>query len=379
MANDTLNQTIQQLKAARSILVLAESGSNLDAVAASLALKEFLEKQEKQARVLSPTPLNSKLLFLPNTDQIQPASELAKNLVVELSLAKHELSELTYQKQDDKLSIFLTPKDGEFEPTDVTVKNAVYPFDLIVTAGIPSLENLGQFYERHSSMFYEIPVINIDFKPSNENFGKINLVELTFSAVSEIVFDLLSAYEPNFIDEKIATLLLAGLVSETNSFQNKNTSPQVFLKASKLVSLGARQQEIVAQLYRSKSLGLLRLWGRVLARLKQDLGHKLVYSVVNAQDVEKSEALSSDVDEIVFEMMQQLNFAKTFAFLAEGSGKTTVYVASRLSINFTTLFASYNPAPLGSGTFKFDVSKLLNEAETEVIATLEKELDKFNA
>jgi hypothetical protein len=191
MANNNQVQAIRLLTSARNILILAESGVNADAVSASLALKEFLVKQDKQALVVAPNGLSPKLSFLPGAELIRQAV-LSKNLLIEISLTKTQVGELNYEKSDDKLSVFVTPKQGEFMVSDVTVKPAVYPFDLIVTVGLSSLASLGKLFETHAQLFYETPIINIDCGAANELFAQVNLVNLPSAALSEVVFDLLS-------------------------------------------------------------------------------------------------------------------------------------------------------------------------------------------
>ena len=377
MTNEPLPQTISQLKQARNVLILVSNGGNLDHIAAGLALSQFLTKLDKQTTVISTTSLQPKAKILPEAELVGSGQQLTKNLVIEVGFEHAHLGELRYQKQEDKLSVFLVPKEGQFEPSDVSIKNAVYPFDLIVALGIASLEELGEFYAKHSQLFFETPVVNIDNSASNEVYGAVNLISLTSSAVTEIVFDLLQEYEPNFLDEKIATLLLTGLVSQTNSFQTVKTTPQAFDKASKLVSMGAKQQDIITQLYRSKSLGLLRLWGRVLARLKHDSQNQIAYSLVTASDIEKSTAAESDVDEIIYEMAQQLNFAKIHIFLAEKTEKQTeAYLFTAVPLNVPIVFAEYSPANLGGQNYRFRINKPVAEAESEVLAKIQAELHK---
>jgi nanoRNase/pAp phosphatase (c-di-AMP/oligoRNAs hydrolase) len=374
MPTETINQAVKQIKAAKSVLVLASSGSNLDSLASALALANFLKALGKQVKVLSPSPVLPKNSFLPEVALVESTQSLTKNLVVDVSLTDTELGALSYEKFTDKLSIFLAPKTGEFKEENISVRSSVYPFDLVVTLGIANLEELGSFYAIHAQMFYEIPVINIDYKPSNENFGQINPVDITSSSVSEVVYDLLAELDVNLIDEKIATMLLAGLIDQTNSFQSQKTSPKVFVKASKLVDLGGRQQDIIGKLYRSKSLGLLHLWGRVLARLKQDEPKQLVYSAVSMQDIERSGATQTDVDEIIFEMMQQLSFAKYFVLLVEGAGQTIVFVATTGSFDFTQGLNGYKPINITPTVAKFTVVKNITDTETEVISNLTKML-----
>jgi nanoRNase/pAp phosphatase (c-di-AMP/oligoRNAs hydrolase) len=376
MTNEPIDQTLNQFRKASNVLILVSGGQNIDSISAGFAIKEFLAKHDKRSLVMGNMPMTTRFGFLSDAQLAAPTT-LTKNLVVEISLQKTDLSELTYQKHDQKLAIFLTPKSGQFESSDVTIKNAVYPYDLIVTLGITNLEELGELYSKHAQMFFDIPLVNIDYRAANESYGQINLVSLTSSAVSEVVYDVLNQYDPNFIDEKIATLLLAGLVAQTNSFQSQKTTPQVFAKASKLISLGGKQQEIVSQLYKSKSLGLLRLWGRVLTGLKHDVPNQIVYSAVSAADIERSEAALADLDEIIFEMIQQLGFAKWFLLLVEKGAETTVYVSGTGPINLLNLFASYRPTTLAPQVYKFTTARTLTAAEPEILGTIQQELVKY--
>ncbi len=379
MANEPIRQTIELLRARSNILVIVGNGNSLDSAVSGLALREFLIKNNKQATVLSDKPIPAKLKFLPESGEVKDGSTLSKNLVIDISTLNTQISELRYQKFEDKLSVFLTPTQGEFSESDVKVRSAVYPFDLVVTIGVGNLEGLGSFYARHAQMFFEVPVVNIDIQAGNENYGRVNLIDLTAAANAEVVLDLLNEYDSNFLDGKTATLLLTGFIAATNSFQSAKTSPQIFLKASRLIGLGANQQEIVTQLYRSKSLGFLRLWGRVLARLKTESQLQLVYSLASTMDVEKSEAQGPDLDEIVFEMVQQLSFAKTFIFLAEASTDAiTVYVKSFMPFDLGQVFVDFSPTAIGEQAFKFTVhNKGLADAEAEVIRKITTELGKI--
>src|SRR5258708_38228777 len=172
----------------------------------------------------------------------------------------------------------------------------------------------------------------MDFRASNKNYGQYNLVTLSATSCSEIVLDLINKFESSLIDENIATQLLTGIIAETNSFQHVRPTPQTFLKASQLVSLGAKQQEIINNLYKTKSLRLLKLWGRVFARLKQDADLSLAYSAINVNDLERSQTGASDFEAIIKEMATQLGFAKIFLFLKEEpSGPTKDRKSTRLN------------------------------------------------
>ncbi len=371
---DLIQQIIGKISSSQSILIIG-NGSNGDSLAASLALSSFLKKLEKDAVLLIPTTLSDRFDFLPQAKDIKKDIDLTKSFVIDVSTQKSQVAELSYKKESDKLSIFLKPQKGEFTSSDISFRTSSFPYDLLLMVGIPTLEMLGEFYGKHAELFFDVPMVNIDFRGSNENYGQYNLVLLGATSCSEIVLDLINKFEASLIDEDIATQLLAGIIAETNSFQHVRTTPQTFLKASQLVSLGAKQQEIISELYKTKSLGLLKLWGRVLARLKQETDIALVHSAVNQADVIKSGATAQDVETIIKEMVANLGFAKIFLFMMEDTDtSTTAYVHSNLALNLLSIFSQYHPQVISPQTVKFTVPVPVADAEKNLLEALNREI-----
>jgi nanoRNase/pAp phosphatase (c-di-AMP/oligoRNAs hydrolase) len=374
---EIIQQIITKISEVPSVLIIG-NGMNGDSVAGSLALRSFLKKMEKDAVLLIPGSVSDRFRFLPQVDAIEHRIDLTKSFVIDLSTKKSSLAELSYKKEVGRLSIYLKPSSGEFTSSDVTFRTSNLPYDLVILVGISSLEQLGEFYSKYTELFFDVPMINLDFRASNENYGQYNLVNLSATSVSEIVLDLINKFEASLIDESIATQLLTGIIAETNSFQHIRTTPQTFLKASQLVNLGAKQQEIISHLYKTKTLGLLKLWGRVLARLKQDSQLSAAISAINQSDLEKSGASSEDTDMIIKEMVAQLGFAKIFLFLKEESENlSTVYAHSNLPINLINLFKQYNLEILGPGTIKFAVSANVLTAEKQLTESLKSEMERL--
>ena len=186
-------------------------------------------------------------------------------------------------------SILLFPRRKAFLPAeDVKTRSGEFKYDLVIVLDTPDLESLGSIYDNDTEFFYQIPIINIDHGSNNEAFGQINLVELTAIATAEILFNLFTNYSRDLLDENIATCLLAGIIAKTKSFKTQNLTPQSLSVSSQLISMGARREEIVNQLYRSRSLNVLKLWGRVLARLTSALENKLVWTVLTQVDFDKT-------------------------------------------------------------------------------------------
>jgi nanoRNase/pAp phosphatase (c-di-AMP/oligoRNAs hydrolase) len=380
MTTDIINQIIEKVSSTNNHLVVLPANPSGDTIAAGLALREFLKKLDKEVTVISPTAPDPRFNFLKGFDSIQTQLNVVKNFVIEVSTKRTELEELSYKKDADKLSIFLKPKNGEFKEADVSYANANFPYGLIIAVGVGSFERLEHVYGTHAEMFFQTPVVNIDFRTDNETFGQYNLVQVNSTSVSEVVMDLITRFEESMIDEPIATNLLTGIISETNSFQHTRTAPQTFLKASQLVSLGARQQDIVTQLYKNKSFGMLKLWGRALARIRQESEIGLVYTIISESDVIRSQAKVSDVEFILPEMVAQLKTAKIFMVLHEVSATASeAFVQLPPSVSPVFVFKDYSPKVISPHTVRLNLPYPVAEAEQKLTATLKKEFGAQNS
>lgn len=117
------------------------------------------------------------------------------------------------------------------------------------------------------------------------------------------------------INEKIATLLLAGLIIKTRSFQNNRTTPQSLSLASNLINQGAQQEKIIQQLYKTKPLNKLQLWGRLLSRLDFDEQKKIAWILVTPEDFTATGTSTKDVPFIIEETLEtfpQINLILVF-------------------------------------------------------------------
>lgn len=306
------------IEESKNILLTGEGKTHLDSVASILAFCLFLKKLNKTS---TPVALvNSsleKLSFLPGFAEIQDNLKGAKDFIISLDISRTRVGQFRYNIKDNRLDIYITPKGGYFEPHNVETKKGKSKYDLIIVLNTPALENLGELYEENAEIFYESPLVNIDHHPANENFGEINLVELTASSTCEILFSLFQNWREKNIDQDTATCLLTGIVTETNSFQNHNTTPATFNVAARLVNLDARHEVIIQNLYKTRPLSGLRLWGRTLARLKSASSQRIIWSLLSPMDFEKSKSNIRETIPILNELKNNTASAEVIFLLAE--------------------------------------------------------------
>ncbi|OGG89948.1 hypothetical protein A3H03_01360 [Candidatus Kuenenbacteria bacterium RIFCSPLOWO2_12_FULL_42_13] len=324
----TLNQQITELiDRARSILLVTAESDAGDGAASLLALKLFFNKINKPADVIIKDDLKNKLSFLAGSNQIKSSIDPLKKLIITLNTKNNKIKEFNYDVHGDELKIYITPEKDEFQSGDIVIGGSDYKYDLIFTVGCPDLESLGSPYVNHTDFFFKTTIINIDNNPENEHYGQINHIDLNSPSCSEIIFNLIRTSQPELINNELATSLLAGIIIKTDNFRSPAITPECLYAASYLIKLGADQASLINNLNKNKSLTALNLWGRVLARLKQDSHYKLAWSLVSQTDFQKSGGSIEDLDGVVSELILHSPLIQTTVLLYEmPSGQTGVTV-----------------------------------------------------
>ena len=248
-------EAVDLITRAQNILIVSHRNPDGDSLGSTLALSLVLEKIGKKTTMACSDKNGQVFAFLPKISEILQKVNTSKDLVISVDLKNARLGKLGYKKieKENKVEILITPEDGRFEQSDVSSHIKGVKYDLIISLDTPNLERLGTLAEP-ADIFYEVPVINIDHHPANERFGKVNWVELVATSTAEILVSLIEALSRDkpLLDEQVATCLLTGLIYDTSSFQNINTTPKSLTVAAQLVAAGARQQEIIKNLYKTK-------------------------------------------------------------------------------------------------------------------------------
>jgi len=360
---------------AQKILVATRKNPEIDSIGSILALSLVLEKMGKEIDVVTSGPINSVLSFLPKYDKISPKLDARRNFVISLDASKAKVASFSYDfsKDGKRLNVYITPKEGSFETKDVSSETCGFGYDLICILDNPDLETLGSIYERNTDLFYNTPIINIDRNPSNEYFGEVNLVDITASSCCEVLYSLIESLSPDYINDNVATCLLAGIISSTSSFQNSSTTPKSFTIAAQLIAAGADQQKIIKNFYKSKTLPSLKLLGRALARIKMEPEAKLAWTLVGLQDFKKTQAKSSDPQALVDELTTRVPEAKISLVLSEQKeGEIQGIVKAAKNIDIDKLGAIFEVRPESDALCFIIKNKGLLEAEKSVVEKIKK-------
>ncbi len=375
MALNEIQQISEVISKSHHILITFKREFSVDAIASALALYLILKKQNKLVDIVCDDfSLPKNLDFLPSASHVSAKISSLQKFVVSVDLEKNKIDEFSYNVENDKLNIYITPKSGSFKKDDVRAENSNYKYDLIITLDSPDLESLGKIYQNCTEFFYDTTIINIDHQAENEQYGQINLTNPNAVATAETVFRLINALDKNLLDKDIATCLLTGMIAKTRSFKTPNVTPKTLEIASQLLTAEADRDTIIKRLYRSRNLATLNLWGRALARLKSRDGNKLVWSLLTDNNFVEADAAPDDLPDVIEELITFIPGVETVVLIYQFNAKTQVLVNTLKYHNALYLTSTFNPrGSKNIATFELD-QKSLQEAEKIVIEKIKEKL-----
>lgn len=376
MENSVQRNIIDLIKRSSRILILPSSPPDGDSLGSAIALYMAFRKMDKQCTVISTDPVPDVYDFLPNIAVVGNKLISSNDFIITIDCSKTKVEKIKNHYEDDKVNIIITPKDGHFSEMDLSFNKGKLDYDLLITVDTAELSQLRDIYEKNVELFHQIPVVNIDHHVSNSHFGRINYVDIMSSSTTELLFPLLKKLGQEegkeLIDEDIATLLLTGIITDTGSFQNANTTPKSFEVASDLIAYGARQQEIIQYIYKTKQLSQLKLWGRVLSKIQTDEKYHIVWSVVSQQDYRDTGSKEEETGDIIDELMTNAPGAEVIVLIKEKSdGNISVSLRSTTpAVDVSKIAESFG----GGGHTQasgFRVTGMdLRDAEYKIISTL---------
>lgn len=370
-------QIVEKIKSANQILIVAHNNPDGDALGSSLALKLALTKLSKKVDFAAAGHPDQNSHFLPGYDQITDKIQNSKEFIITLDTSRTQAPhKVKYKTEDNKIHLIITPETGQFLAEDLSYANAGPKYDLIISLDTPNLEYLNTVFNDNQELFNETPIINIDHHGDNDNFGELNFVNSESSSVAEIIASIIEALSPdqNLIDSDIATCLLTGILADTASFQNNNTTSKSLTIAAQMIAAGANHQTIIKNLFKSQSLSELKAWGKILTNLQIKPSLKLAWSKISLADLQEIGASPDETSGVIDALIKNLPDINIFVLLTQTDTFIKGSLRSLPSVNINPIAielggGGHNQA---SGFKLFDMT--LADAEKLVLETIAKHI-----
>lgn len=207
---------------ANSIAISAHINPDGDALGSALGLRKSLELYGKKAEVIKISQVDDYLKFLPQIENYKDPS----------------------QKEYD---LFIIVDCSEFDRIDKAI----------------------EFCKNSKN------VLVIDHHKGGSIKTDLNIIHSDSPASCELVYEIIKRLNLP-IDKEIATLLYAGLVTDTNRFLYSNISELTFYTAADLYKIGADFEMIYKNLYQNKEISKLQFENHLLNKVEFKKPYALV-------------------------------------------------------------------------------------------------------
>ena len=247
---------IQILNKPKKVVIIPHKNPDGDALGSTLALNFFLNKTGHQSHVVSPNEYPDFLNWLPGQEGI-----------------------LKHTTETDK-SVEL-------------IKAA----DLIFTLDFNSLGRV-EMLEPHINAS-SAKKIMIDHHQEPSDYADIMYSDSNIGSTCEMVYNLISHLDAAQIDQKIATCLYTGIMTDTGSFRFPSTTPKTHHVIAELIDKGANHSEIHQNIYDTFTFDRLRLLGTALTNLKKTEDLPVVYITISQEELNRNNFKKGDTEGFV--------------------------------------------------------------------------------
>lgn len=363
---DAINLAKNLVERSQNILILPASEPQGDSACSALALFYTLKKLGKNANIKI-GELPEKFRFLANN-----YASPNKDFVISVNTEGKEISQMRYEKNGNDLKIHLALNKGQLNSQDVSFvplpSQEVFTqdCDLLISLGIQSLENIPQ-------NLWTMPILNLDNQPQNENFGEVNLIEMT-SSLAEITTNLIKLIGgPDLFNKEISTCLLTGIIWSSQNFRNSKTRPKTFETSAFLIEKEANHQEIIQHLYKQKSISQIRLLGKVLENLNFYEPKEIYSADIKESDFKECKAGSKDLAFVFEELKFHFRYLPNLLILWESHASPPITKGIFYSPNqdyVRKMTENFESSSKGSGVLFLIRETDLNIAKEKVLQVL---------
>ena len=168
-----------------------------------------------------------------------------------------------------------------------------YEADFIIAIDTASAELLpanGKKYEYRISLC-------IDHHSSNTNYSEYICLDGTYASCGEIIYELLLMISGG-ISAKSAECLYAAVSTDTGCFAFSNTTANTLRVAAELIDAGAPNTVLNRLLFRTKTLGRIKIEGMIYSGLEFHFEGAVAISSITGKMMETAKADEDDVDDI---------------------------------------------------------------------------------
>ncbi len=272
----TLDEILEEIKVANSIVILTHESPDGDAIGSSLATKFMVESLNKKADVIIPE--YSRLFnFLPGANEIKKESD-------------------------------------------------VNEYDLAISVDCADIKRLSkrEYFDNAKT------TVVIDHHGSNNMYGDLNYVNPVSPACCEILVGIYGYFNIT-ITKDIGTCLLTGIITDTGGFRHSGIESETFEFTADLIRIGVDVPDIYKRVMKTKTIPSFELTKRAIDRLEILENGRVTFTYITSADEDETGAEVGDHEGLV-EIGMEIENVQVSIFIRQKNNED-IYKVSMRSIN----------------------------------------------
>lgn len=196
------------------------------------------------------------------------------------------------------------------------------------TSAWGQLQDVGEVFKTTKAAHRAV----IDHHVSSDDLGIPVLRDTTAAATGELIFELCEAMGAE-VGADAATALYCAIATDTGWFRFPSTTSRTMRIAGELIDRGAEPHVLYRLIHEQRTIGRLRLHGRVIGRTNLDCEGRLGYLTVSLQDYKETGAVPADTEDLVNQCLTVSGVEAAFIGIEQPNGNVKVSFRSRLGLD----------------------------------------------
>jgi len=348
---------------ANNIIIFIPEILTFDKVACAVGLARFILENEKEVSIGTSKSIPQEYKRVLDLKEIIIKEKLKKKeIILSINRKVGNVQDVRWREVDEKIQFIITPGNGKFEFNDVDLQSVGDDFDLIITIGCKSLENIGLLFTTNKTLLLDIPIVNIDTNPRNTKFGKENKIDKRAS-ISEWLLELFEAEKIKYSNE-VAKVLMKGVLWSYEGFRRTGSFENI---AKNLMSKEFDVWDSITDMYQTLDMNELRYMGKMIENMHMEDG--IVYSKIRYSDIQGVRLDRIIYPEVnIISRLDDFHVAVIFAEYRHQKVRVEIYSHPN-KYDLLELFKQFSPR--GSSEYvQFKINGDIEDAARRVLSTL---------
>ncbi len=277
----TLDNIIEEIKNAKTIVILTHETPDGDAIGSCLAMKLALKQIGKNADVII-KEVPRIFDFLPQREYIKTSSDIQE-------------------------------------------------YDLAISLDCADFKRMvgNEYFEKAKQ------TIVIDHHSSNKMYGNINFVNPVSPACCQILIGMFQYFNIN-IDKELGTCILTGIITDTGGFRYSGVNSDTFEFAAELLEKGVNVSNVYKRVLDTRTKANFELMRKIIDRMEFLEDGKVTFTYITGKDLEEVNAEIGDHEGLV-EFSRDIEGVEVSVFIRQRDNEEDVYKVSMRSNDYVNV------------------------------------------